>query len=250
MSLISRVQDALTSGGMAFQIAMEPRAVPWKGRLQGTATLVGGRTPMRVNQVNVGVVEHWEAETRDDNGNVERRDHYLRHQQIHTPVGAPFGSGQQQVFPFDLEVPWGRPFSHEWYVEAQAEMPGAVDCRAQAHFTLLPPEPFRRLSDLLAEITTIPADYWVCCRQGAAAEHLPKTEALKQQLDGIRLEMELEGSEIAIQVVVNPQEHNLGDRLRALVRADLKKFTLRAPEDNPEAVRESLRQIVEPFLGR
>jgi hypothetical protein len=248
--------------------------VPWGTIVSGAAWVTGGQVPQRIDWLKASLVEHWVTRDHSSGGRSsgnsmkiggvtfssgssvggssfddddEWEHHYVTHGEIALAAHLDIQPGQQLQFPFELPAPSARDFNHNWYVEAKAGIPGAVDKTGRCDFNLVPPAIYVQAAGVLGSVTGLVLKSWSLHHGGVAAELLPEGD-LKRVYDGARLEMFLVGSEINGQVIVNPQERGFMDQLKAMAQADREKFPIRFAPGDLTAAQAQFQAIHQRFM--
>jgi sporulation-control protein spo0M len=246
MSLFEKIGAAVGIGACKVQVALNASQVGWGETISGEVRVCGGTVPQQLDWLKAFLMEHWTTTTTDSKGHSTTHHHYLTHDECQLADDLAVAPSQEHTFAFEMKAPWGRPFSHDWYVQARASIPAAVDRGGQCAFRLVVPAVFSRVAQSLTAASGIPLAYWSVCRNGAAAQFKPQGEQ-RRVFDGIRLELALEADQIVGTVIVNPQEHSLMDVLKSFVHADRVRLPVRLSADDAEAGREQFEEIIRKF---
>jgi sporulation-control protein spo0M len=253
MSFFEQMGAAVGIGAARVEIILQGTEHAWNDKIRGTLIVHGGTVEQTASEVRVSVVEHWE--TRDSDGDEE--DHYRHYSESVLATEARIPAGATQQWEFEVQVPEGAAFAHDWYVEGRVCVARAADRYGKMDFNLVPPPAAMGLGAALGEVAP-----FVLRSVGNAGTDLlldfRPPQHLEGVLDGVMFIVSLVGDQIAGFLEINPQERSFGDHLKALVHKDRVKHPIEFPAaplaENPHgpAPREvvsKLREILQPYLG-
>jgi hypothetical protein len=177
-----------------------------------------------------------------------------------TGSGAPIGErryrwervalelGEMRTFEFRLVIPAGTP-PDPLVVSATVSAPLEAPMLALAPVTVLLPARYRRLVEILEQVSGVPVAgfYSTGGGDGFGATFTPD-EASRDVFDGLRLEMFGSGSSIYGHLEIDPQEQSLADVLKAAAGLDRRRLPFRFPRNDPEEARRFFEQCLRPYL--
>lgn len=247
MSFWENLGAAVGIGACRLTVTLDAEAAGWNETLSGRVQLEGGKVSQQLNTLDAELVEHWTTTTMA--GKVPITNHHYRvHDTVRLAAGLTVPAGNEpQTFSFTLTAPWGGPLAHHWLVRVLAGIPGAVDQCAVKDFKLLPARVFRDTAGILSELSRLSVRKWHNHETGVRAD-LPAEGEANAVLDGIRLDIALDGPVLRGRVEVNPQEHSLGDVMRSLIGADWVRTPFEIPAEDPNAARRLFEEVLRPHL--
>lgn len=246
MSFWDNLGASVGIGACELKVRLETPEVGWQERATGTVRLTGGRIPQEITELKASLVEHWTTVVMVGK-TATTQHHYRTHDEGGLAAELTIAPGQEREYPVTLTAPWGGQFSHHWFVGVRASISGAVDRHAACDFKLVPPPAFMRAAAVLSEVSRLPVGGWSLHGQGVRFEFRARG-AVNQVLDGVRLELALDGESINGQTVVNPQEHSVGEVLRSLVRADRSVIPVRFLVGDMDSARAAFEAALRPHL--
>lgn len=246
MSIWENLTAAVGIGACQVAVSLNAAEACWNEPISGMVYLKGGRVAQQLHGLDVAVVEHWTTST--FNGKTTTTNHHYReYQKAQLLAAFEVQPGAEHAFPFQLTVPWGGLFNHEWMVRAAADIPLAVDPHARGLFHLLPARIFLDTAQILSEVARLPVHAWHNQQGGVRVDMVATGEAGKV-LDGIRLHMVQNGYRLSGAVEVNPQERSVTDVLKSLTRADLQRTPFDIAVGDHAATRALFQQALRPYL--
>jgi sporulation-control protein len=252
MDFLSKMGAAVGVGAASVEVELPHSAYHWNDTVRGKLLLRGGTADQAASDVKVSVMEHWV--TRDSDG--DRQDHYQHYNETVVARDVNLTAGSSQEVPFEVTVPEGQRFTHDWYVHARVSIPRAADRHGQVQFKLLPPVSLMRAAEALLSVATFRLKSFGH-HNGAIHFDFAPPEEKKGGLDGVKLMIRDDIDRVTGEIEINPQEHSMADRLKALMKKDRvrhdvsfsRQFLLESAEGDPpvEAVN-TLRDLIQPYL--
>lgn len=222
MSLLNKSsQDAK---GIEFSLfGLDHREFTWNERLNGTLTLTAGSHAASVTKLRLSLL----AVENYPDGNVYDRfqgDTILAQELTFEP-------GSAQSFPFALLVPDGANLSgwpggivaevsNKWYLQVKVEIPRAKDLSLRWDISIVPPPSPERLAHAVTQVAPFEIRYRNNVANSMVYDFRPPHELL-ERLDGVGLKVQIVGDQVRGTLDINPQEHSVLDRLKALGHKDI-----------------------------
>jgi sporulation-control protein spo0M len=252
MGFLSKMGSAVGVGAAGVDVVLPNSDYHWNEVIRGTLRVKGGTTDQTASEIRVSVMEHWE--TRDSDG--DRDDHYEHHNERVVASNVSIPAGSEREIPFEVPVPEAQNFGHDWYVNARVCVPRAADRHDQTRFKMLPPVALIRAAEAVTSLSPFELKHYVNDKGTVHFDFAPP-EDKKNALDGVRLWLREDVDRVTGVFEINPQEHSIADRLKALMKKDRVRHDVRfdrqalleAPEGQPPAdVIERLRALLQPYL--
>lgn len=252
MGFLNKMGAAIGVGAADVEIRIPRDAYHWSETVQGTLHLKGGSADQTASDVRVSIMEHYE--TRDSEGDTDH--HYDHYNEVIVAQEVSIPAGSDQEIPFEVQVPEGESFSHDWYVHARISVPRAADRRGQVKFKMLPPVALSRAAEAVEAVAPFKMKHFLN-NKGVVHFDFGPPEDRKDKLDGVMLQVREDVDRVTGVLEINPQEHSIADRLKALMKKDRvrhdvsldRQALLDAPEGQPPAeVVEQLRALLQPYL--
>jgi sporulation-control protein spo0M len=253
MSFLNKMGAAVGIGACEVDVVVPSGRYHWYDAIRGTVQVRGGTADQTATEVRVGIMEHWVV--RDTK---EADQHYYKHHnEVTLARNVPVPTGSAQQWEFEVKVPEGD-FSHDWYVQARVCVPMAVDREGNAGFVLLPPASALGLGRAVCQVAPFTEKAHAMYGKDVHLDYRPPAN-LEQSLDGVKLMVREQGDQLVGTFEVNPQEHSIADRLKALVHKDRVRYPISFPAAPlaaaeggapvPDEVVAKLRELLQPYLG-
>lgn len=247
MSIWQELGASVGIGACKLSVTLDTPAAGWGETISGRVEIRGGEVSQKVGALNATIVEHWVTVVSTGKSTIVV-PHHRYHDSRNLGTNLVAAPGDQLAFEFTLQMPWGADFGHGWCVACGATIAGAVDPAAKCDFRPLPPPVFAELAEELHQAGRMPVVSWHLLPGAGARATLKPDDATREILDGLTLDLYREAEVLRGQVVVNPQEHSLGDVLQSLVRADRRSTPFEFPSGDVEAARAVFEEALRPNL--
>jgi hypothetical protein len=107
---------------------------------------------------------------------------------------------------------------------------------------------YHQLADCLSRIARVPVTEWISAGRGdGIAARLVPTGPARELFDELRLEIYRTGLALYGELVIDPRERTLADRLKAKVGADRRRFPFRFRSADTEEVSAFFEQCLRPY---
>lgn len=157
-------------------------------------------------------------------------------------------SGERRVVEFSLVVP------EVVTPSEQGEVLLSVSCQEEYRFVvglevqLALADCYHQLAECLSRIARVPVTEWISAGRGdgIAARLVPAGPA-RELFDELRLEIYRTGLAVYGELVIDPRERTLADRLKAKVGADRRRFPFRFRSVDAEQASAFFEQCLRPY---
>jgi sporulation-control protein len=226
MSFLNRLAASIGIGSAKIGVAaLEPQQ--YRGSFaNGALLLESGETEQEVKMLTVDLIEFWVS------GSGRNRTYHERsHGCITAAENLPVAPGFRQEYPFRFGIPSDARCSrrHEgWKLKAEAHIPWAVDARASTPLKVLPhPEVLAVQRAARDSLGLIPLSW--DGSHSAIFYNFGAPPWLQGQMDGVAFRLLIVGETLTGEMILNKQEHGLGDFLKAMVGGDKESLPLTIP---------------------
>lgn len=213
----SRIGLVFGVGGATVEVLPLADTVFRGSRVAGSVVVAGGAVDQQILKVTVSLVEHWVT------GSGKNRTY---HQSVRgqVPVASDLyvGSGYTERFGFEMDLPEDGRCSRRregWRLAAEAHVRWAIDPRSTAELQVLPQAAILSVQRALRDGCGFGQVGWDGSGHVITYD-FRAPERLQESLDGVTIHLSQEGGNVVGRLVVNHQEHGLGDMLRSMVGAD------------------------------
>lgn len=256
MGLFDNLKAAAGVGAADVSVKIEKNAYSWNDAIRGSLKVDGGQVDQTATEVRVLIREHWV--TRDSDG--DRRNNYKYYADTVIAQNVTCAAGSSQQLDFQITMPPEGDLSHDWAVMGRFCVPRAADREGGRPFNLVPPPAIKGLAEALGQLA--PLEIKSITNTSTFGKPTPRvsidfkpSSALQKNLDGVKFMVEQQGERVAGVLEINPAEHSLADRMKALARKDRVQHDidfaaapLAAFGPAPQEVMDKLGELLKPYL--
>lgn len=166
MGFFDKLKASVGFGGAKVDLIINEKVINQGGIIEGTVKITGGNLNQKLNKLKLQlyyrieeivqetVVVDYDRDGRIDD--VEEHEHYDTNYitifKTETAHNTEIIKGEEQEHPFTIEIPFNVPITDEsikWYLQAQADIPGAIDPRKTIELEIIPSVGIQAINELL-----------------------------------------------------------------------------------------------------
>jgi hypothetical protein len=240
------MEAAFTGGAQVGRCRLELRLAQveaaWESHVAGELRLTGGDDEQVINRLEVVL-------TNPPDGAVvgPESPFYMDAARFET-VTVP--ARRELVLPFSLRMGWGVGFTAVIHLRVTAQFGFLGLTQVVTAIRPLPPPDFTLIAEAAGVEARLAVGAWGCIGSGDGASVTFKVgDAMRDVFDGLSLRLFRSAGIVYGELCIDPQEHNLRDRLRAAAGLGVATVDLRLRAGDREGARAFFREHLRPYVN-